>query len=314
MIEPLKHAGRKLLWQLEYIGFRVGLILIENLPLRLAYGLAHYSGLVAWALLRKKRRRIACNLAVAFPQGPPFPTKNFSQTVFINFAKMAVEFLLSRRLLHASNWQRYVVAGAEPFAAITRQYQAAVICTAHLGNFMVGGHLVGYAMGRPITVVMRHQSNPLLTDFYLRLFERCGNHTIPKKGGYAHCKEMARNGQGYPTFAMDQYAGKTAIYGDFFGAKTYTAAGAASLARNFNIPIYIVVVIRIGGDCYRFRLVSEKIELPAFSDDKQADIEKITHTLNRSLEKYILQYPEQWFWMHRRWRGEVVNQFQAKQP
>ena len=307
MIETLMAGGRKLLWRLEYMFFRVGLILIENMPLRLAYGLAHYSGLLACALLRKKRWLIYRNLAIAFPQGPPFPTKNFAQAVFINFAKMAVEFLLSRRFLHKNTWRQYIAGGIEELAAITTQHQCAIICTAHLGNFMAGGHLVGYAMGKPITVVMRRHNNPLLTDFYLRLFERSGNHTVPKRGGYAQCKEMVIRGQGYPAFATDQYAGKTAIYGDFFGAKTYTAVGAASLARNFGLPIYLVVVIREPGDRYRFRLVGERIELPAFSEDKSADLEKITQTINRYLEKYILRYPEQWFWMHRRWRGELLK-------
>ena len=86
---------------------------------------------------------------------------------------------------------------------------------------------------------------------------------------------------------------------DFLGEKAYTPAGAVALARKYNAPIYAGGLMRIG--MFKFHVHMEKI-MPIITADKQADLETMAKAIHKVLGKLILEYPEQWFWMHRRWR------------
>lgn len=284
---------------ITYVVFRLLIIILENLPLRMAYALAQFVGLCGYYFSPLRRRRIEENLRIGYPQGHPFVVPEFTKQVFIHLIYMVFEFFLSRRLFHPHTWHQYIEGeGIDVIQKDAGQHPAVILCSAHLGSFMLLGHAICYLGIRLLTVV-RTLSNPWIDSYIIQLFERSGHQIVSRENAYPMFLEAIPKGFS-PGIVMDQHAGSKALLVKFMGKPAYTAASPAALARRFQIPIYVGVLFRKG--LFRFSMDFKKVPLPPWTDDKNADLEKITQNLNDILEDLIKQHPEQWFWMHRRWR------------
>ena len=96
----------------------------------------------------------------------------------------------------------------------------------------------------------------------------------------------------------DQDAGGDGVFVDFFGRKASTPRGAAQLALKFNVPIVVVMTLRTGNG--RYRGVFKEIAV-----DENDTVETVTRRYTAYIEDVIREHPEQYFWMHRRWKTEV---------
>ena len=284
--------------QTVYPLFRLFWIFLENLPIGVAYGLAEVMGRIAYRLAGRRRTQIYQNLEIVYPGGAPLPKQAFAQRVFIHLCCVFVETALSRRLVHRHTWRNYINgAGVAALTELKAEYGQAVLASLHLGNFMVAGYTAVYTGHIPVTVIHPWQGQGFM-QFFANFFERIGHTVVIKQEAYEILQTMAGNGYS-PLLLSDQHAGRKAPYLDFLGRPAYSAVGPAALARRFHLPFYIGAMVRIGR--FRFNLLGMKLP-PIVTEDKQADLEAMTLRLNQEYGKMILQYPEQWFWMHRRWR------------
>jgi KDO2-lipid IV(A) lauroyltransferase len=278
---------------------RLVIILIENLPIRTSYFLGHCLGMLIYLIARRERCQIYANLEIVYQQGIPFPKKKFARSVFISFSLAFIELILANRFVRKENWKNFFSGqGVELFEKeLPLQQKGGVITTGHLGSFLMAGLIPAYT-GYPVTTVIQPWDSPKLTEVYAKMLTRLGQKPIIKKEAYEVCQKTVANKE-YVILVCDQHGGRKSLYLDFFGKKAYHVAGPAALCRQFQVPIYVGGMMRVG--MFRFVLHLEKVE-PVLTEDKQVDLENITKTMHGHLEKWILQYPEQWFWMHRRWR------------
>lgn len=280
--------------------FRSAVFFLQNLPVRLLYLLAELLGTAAYLLLKKRREQIYHNLEIVYPQGPPFDKKRFARKNFVHICCFALEFFVARRLMRRGNWYDYISGpGAELLAKDCPRAKGGVLASGHIGSLLVCPHLLAQ-IGYPVAVIIRPMGGPRLQKAIQELFEWAGAKAIMKRGAYDEIKKLVQEGM-FPTLAMDQHGGRSSLYVDFLGRKAYTPAGGVALARRFRLPIYVGAVMRTGR--FRFTCYVEKIQ-PIITDDKQSDLEKMAENVNRLLGALILQYPEQWLWMHRRWRPQ----------
>ena len=175
-----------------------------------------------------------------------------------------------------------------------------IILTAHFGNF----EMLAYAqslLDRPVTLAHRTMRNPLVDQLILNMRSRPGTVSLPKKTAARSLLRALRN-RGIVALLADQnQTANAGVFADFFGVPACTTPGPARLALHTGAPIVPVFLVR-EGESERHRLVIlPRIEVSK-TEDKTADIERITEACNAAIEDILRCYPEQWIWFHKRWR------------
>lgn len=299
-VNAIKSFFVDLYYQIQYCLVRVAIIFLENLPMVFAQGLAYILGILASVISKKHSSQIKKNLAIAYPNGIPFPIDNFIRQNFISLMYAIMEWIISQRLLYPHTWRKYI--GTKAFDNLVKNLpldKKPIFVTLHLGSFFLMAD-VSALEHVPCMAVIRKLYNPYITSFFEKRLGRYGCSSVLREQAYAEFQLALQQNTKIPVVLIDQHAGRTALYVEFMGRKAYTAASAAVLALKYNAPIYALTIRR--KKFFQFESLADLVYIPETTGDKQADIENITRNINLALEKYIRQNPDQWFWMHRRWR------------
>jgi KDO2-lipid IV(A) lauroyltransferase len=196
------------------------------------------------------------------------------------------------------------IENIEAVLAAHAQGKGVLVLTGHFGNFEVAtaAGLASYppAYGR-LYFVRRPFKPRWLDDLVTRRFVRAGFGVLPKRGGLEGILDRL-NGGDLVVFPFDQHAGKKdGVVVDFFGHPAGTFRSLAILALNTGAPVVPAASWREpdGRHVLRFEDPLAVIE----SDDVSEAIRRNTRVYNAALERMILRHPEQWWWMHRRWKA-----------
>lgn len=176
----------------------------------------------------------------------------------------------------------------------------AIIATGHFGNWELFAQAAGQ-MGNPIHVVHRALRNPRLDDLLNRVRLRAGTAVIYK---HAAAREVLRllHGKALVAIPIDQHAvGATGIAVPFFGRPASTTAGPARLAQLTRAPLQVAVLVRRGESNLHDILMRPPIDPPRPGRDP-AQLVQVMTRVNQDFEEIVRRYPEQWLWVHRRWR------------
>lgn len=285
-------------YYLYYLG-RAGAFLIYLLPIKFSLFLADRLGAVAYLMLGRYRRLTIDNLRSAFgDEKTGKEIESIAARVFSNLARNAVE-LINFPKLNKGNIGRYVTTeGIEIIDAAFKLGRGVIIITAHIGNWEVMSATLrildypGVAVGRRIYFDKY--------DKYLNKLRKLHDVNIiyrdesPKK-----ILKVLKSNAIVGIVADQDVDSVEGVFVDFFGKQAYTPAGPAALARVSGAKLIPVIMLRDGA---RHRLVVEKpIEL-VDTGDKEKDLVENTRRWSSIIESYIRRYPDQWVWMHRRWK------------
>jgi len=261
-----------------------------------------------WYTLDRRHRLITLrNLEFALPQLSAAAREELARGVFRHFVRFffeAVEMLL---LPLPVLRRRVVVRGHEIAEAALRQGKGVLAIVAHAGNWEFTGMVYGLAY-HPLAIVARAHDHPVMDRLIRRLRERGGNTMIPKQGGLkAILARLKRNE--IVGMAIDQNTTtKGGILVDFFGHRARTTPIAAILARRFGTPVVPVLSRRLADGRH---LMEIKPPLPMdYSDDPAEDIRRQVELQSRIIEEWIRQSPEQWLWLHKRWKNQYPELYQ----
>ncbi len=222
--------------------------------------------------------------------------------VFVHFAKSAVDFLRGptltdenlRDLVQAENWHymEEAIAGG----------RGVILLTAHFGNWeMLGRYMV--SRGARLTVIAREPEDPALGAF-VRDIRQSAGFKVKDKGNAARDVLVALKQGDVVGILPDQNSGD--VFAPFFGVPAGTAAGPALFALRTGAPIIPSYTVRLPDDTYLTRFFPPLTIQP--TGDRSADVQQIMTQANLILEENIRQYPDQWLWLHNRWKSA----FEAK--
>jgi len=185
-----------------------------------------------------------------------------------------------------------------------------IFITGHCGNWEILGYALS-VLGYPIAALARPLDNPLINDWVLNIRQRYGLQIVTKWGGVPVLQELIENKTSVG-FIADQNAGGRGMFVPFFGrlASTYKSIGL--LAMRYEIPIAAVHGKRIGGKFQYEISVTDFIEPSDWCDQKDP-LYYITARFNRAIEQMIRSAPEQYLWLHRRWKSRPPHE-QAGKP
>ncbi|MCS7238583.1 MAG: lysophospholipid acyltransferase family protein [Thermoguttaceae bacterium] len=285
-----------------YLGVRLVATVAEVLSAESVRALAKFLSWLAADVLKIRRRVIVENLGYAFPAVTAAERQQLVRKMWEHLFLLAYEILLTPRKIHETNWRKFVrlCKHEGPLLDILRG-RPLVLVTGHFGNFEIGGYVLAL-LGVPLYSVARPIDNPFLDRFLTRLRTAGGQMLIPKLGATEAVDQVAKEGKTV-AFLADQSAGPKGCFVDFFGRKASTFKAVALVSLVHQAPI-VVCYARRRERVFQFDLEVLGVFDPLRDSHVSADVPSITQWFTTVLEEEIRQHPEQYWWLHRRWKEQ----------
>jgi len=304
-------TGRALRRYGEYAALRAWATLMGCFPIDMNLHTARLMGRIWWLLRRDHRKRAMDNLRPAF--GDTYDEaqlRNIARRSFEHFAQLyLVELVMSPRIITEWSWSRHVELDAlGPALRQLLDDRGLIMLTGHFGNYELLGYTI-CRLGVPITAVMRPLDNPLINRYLVDAREAGGLSLLYKKGAMEQAGSIIDQG-GALSFIADQDAGRKGIFVDFFNRKASTYKSIGLLAMQKRVPIVVGYAARVRRG-FHYRMAVERIIWPQEWDSQDDPLRWITQTFSSALETAIRRYPEQYLWMHRRWKHRPKEELRA---
>lgn len=259
-------------------------------------------GSLMYRLNRRRSERARRNVAASFPQFSPARVEEVVERSWQHMLQLfLVDSLAGPKLLTADGWPTYVELGTVRAALpyVSRGHPAIMI-SGHVGNWEMLATLFGM-LGFPIHALARPIDNPLINSWLLGMREAKGARIVTKWGALPVVQEILDRGE-LAAFIADQNAGDQGLFVPFFGrlASSYKSIGL--LAMRHEVPIIAGMAQRLGGE-FRFRIEVVDVITPEQWTDQPDPLFYITARYNRAIEQMVRRAPEQYIWVHRRWKS-----------
>jgi Kdo2-lipid IVA lauroyltransferase/acyltransferase len=267
-------------------------------PIARAFGIciAHVFGMVNGRLRRVGMR----NLEIAFPDKTQAQRRVILRGVFTSLGRGLAEFCMFPRYTRQNVAQVAVYEGFENYEAAKNRGKGVLFMTAHLGAWEIGS-FVHSLMGHPLRVVIRQLDNPYLDGLVERYRTLHGNATFGK-GEFARGLISAmRSGETVGVLMDTNMTPPQGVFVDYFGVPACTASGIARVALRTDaavVPAFTIWDPAIGK--YRIHF-DPPVQLQSTCND-DADALANTAIFTAIIEDYARRYPDQWLWVHRRWK------------
>lgn len=245
-----------------------------------------------------KHRNIAMrNMAYAFDR-PPHQLRSLSIRVFENLGKILFEVAWSLGL-RTHQFSRYFrIEGIQHIRDAYEKGNGVLVLTAHFGNWELLT-IISAMLGYPLSIVFRPLDSKPLNQFIIAFRSRFGGHMIPKKKSMRHVLRRLNQGDMVGLLMDQNVTWQEGVFVDFFGHRACTNKGLALLALRTEAPVIPVFLIREDSGFVGKFLP----ELPLIrTGDRTKDLEANTEQYNQVIESVVRQYPDQWFWVHQRWK------------
>ncbi len=247
------------------------------------------------------RRRVALeNLAHAYPEKSEAERRKIALGAYITMARVVFESIDEKDHVEP-RWEVPEVQGAawEALQANIAKGQGALLVTAHFGNWERAGKML-LRRGIPLNALVR----PLNGALNMRIVDnrlRAGAGLIYPKGAIAEAQEAVKLGETVLMLLDQSLPAKAAVFVPFFGRPASTTPAMAVVAQRTGAPVFVVMGIRDESGL-KLRLEVEGPILPPEGVSEQDAATAHTAAVTAVLEKYIRRYPDQWLWLHRRWK------------
>ncbi len=271
------------------------------LPEPWAYALGEGAGRLTCRLDRRHRAVVTQNLAAAFPgRYTPAELDRLVAEVFANLGRTAVDVARSDRLASRPDDAEVAVEGLERLLAARARGNGVLLVTAHFGPWELLP-LMAVRRYEPIHVVARPLDNSRLDDLLTAWRERGGNRVIRKRRAVQAILHVLRRGKTVGILIDQHVSEREGVVVPFFGRPASTASAPALIALRSGAAVLPVgITRRPGRRRYRIRVGAE---IPVRrSGDVKADLAENTARFTAAIEAMIREQPEQWFWVHRRWK------------
>lgn len=276
------------------------------LPRPIARQLADLHTAIAWRLLSRLRRVGERNLDIAFPALPPEEKQTTLSHLFRNLGWQMVEFSRMSRYTpeNTRNWLR--TEGLDRYLAAEARGKGVLVLTGHLGAWELSSFYHSL-MGHPMGMVIRRLDNTLLDAYVNRI--RClhGNRVL-HKDDFARGLLKAMHEGGTVGILMDtNMTPPQGIFANFFGIPACTGSGLARVALKTGAAVLPGFCLWEPSEQKYILHFGPELHF-TYTEDPEADILAATEQCNAVLEDWISRYPDQWLWIHRRWKTRPAGE------
>jgi len=286
--------------RLEYWALRLMMAAVGVLPRRAARAMGAGIGAVIWTLLGRLRNVGLRNLELAFPEKTVEERRRILRTLYRTLGWQIAEFckMSGYTLESASRFIRY--DGLENYVKARDKGKGVLVLTGHLGAWELSSFYHSLR-GMPMSLVIRRLDNPLV-DAYVNGI-RClhGNRVIHKDDFARGLLTAMHNGETVGILMDTNMTPPQGVFVPFFGVDACTASGLARVALRTGAAVLPGFLLWEESERRYVLRFGEELELVR-TGNAQEDILANTALFAKTTEDYIRRYPEQWLWVHRRWK------------
>ncbi|MBI5143832.1 MAG: lysophospholipid acyltransferase family protein [Candidatus Omnitrophica bacterium] len=284
-----------------YLLYRIGSFLALRLPVTVSYRIACMIADVYQYVSEKDRDAVLNNLKTVLGNEPHSDEEltKMAKEVFRNFAKYLVDFFRFSKV-DLRFIRRFVkIEGLNNIDEARSRGKGAILLSAHIGNWELGGFVLAM-IGYPISAVVLTHQNKKINDFFTH--QRLLSNLKPIEIGIAlRSCYAALKGNNLLAVLGDRDFSKNGIRVDFFGRKTLLPKGPSVFSRRIGSAIVPTFMIREKDDS--FRLIMDKPIFPDASGEEDKAIETLTKKYLSVIEAYVRKYPTQWYMFREVWNN-----------
>jgi heptosyltransferase II len=286
-----------------YLLYRIGLAVIAAIPMRLLFAVGQFLGFCAWLVSGKYRRLAKRNVAIAFANEKT--PREMRRLVRRHFQRLGANLLCSVKLTAMPPEKILRRVKVDNIEAMDREFRAGVpvvLVLSHLGIWELFAQLmpkfVGYVRNAS---VYQKLGNRFIDAHVRRTRGQTGLELFDRQQGFQPVIDLLRSGGGVGVLS-DQHAGDHGLWTPFFGRLASTSPLPALLAKRTRAALIAAGVYTIGPA--RWRLVfTERFDPPK----AEGSVVELTAEINQIIERQIRVAPEDWFWVHNRWKTPQPN-------
>ena len=279
--------------------------MLRVLPEKAQLATGKFIGRLIFILLRNRKKVALSNIKRVFID---FSDEKIKATAKSNFEKLGInviEFLLMPFIKDREIPERFTVEGKEFFEEALRKGKGAIALGFHFGNWEVTG-IISKLLGHNIVALARPlKKQVLLNNFLNNLRESTGLTIIVNENTGKEVMRLLKENKIVAILGDQREKSSRGVFVELFGTKVPTSKGTAMIAMKTGAPVIPVYAVRKGFLRYTF-VCGNPIEMERTGNIGEL-IEKNTRKINAFLETIIKQYPDEWFWVHRRWGKSRKN-------
>ncbi len=288
----------------EYIAYlivRLVICVAQALPLSVCDSIARGLAWLFADVLRARRKITDENLRHAFPEWSAAKRKKTARQMWHHLFLFICEIAQTSRRIHRHNWHQHVrIVGEAKLVRMLMTGRPMLLVTAHFGNFELAGYLLSL-FGYRIHTVARPLDNRFLDRFLQRFRASQGQEMLSKQSDYARIRDILADG-GTVSFLADQYAGAKGCWVNFFGRPASAHKAIPLFALDNDAPIAVGCCRRLEGEPMRYELRLQEIADPRELADNEQNTRWLAQWYHDQFEAFIREAPEQYWWLHRRWK------------
>jgi heptosyltransferase-2 len=284
-----------------YVLYRAGSAVVAALPLPFLFAFGQFLGACAWMFSGKYRRLAQRNVAIAFANEKS--PRQLRHLVRQHFRRLGANLLCSAKLTQMSPekiLERVEVVNIEAMAREFRAGVPVVLVLSHLGTWEMFAQLMPKFVGFVRNAsVYQGLGNRFIDEHVRRTRSQTGLELFDRHDGFEPVIELLRSGGGVGVLS-DQHAGDHGVWTPFFGRLASTSPLPALLAKRTRAALIAAAVYTTGPA--RWRMVfTERF------DQTGTSVAEVTSKINKVVEQQIRRAPEDWFWVHNRWKTPEPN-------
>lgn len=292
--------------QVEYRLARGFFSLLKVCPTPLIYGVCRGFALLFYALAAKRRHITMKNLRIAFPEQPVKEQRRIARAAHDHFGQMIAESAMIMAGKISRDDMEEMVDGSEMGRLLELEQSASqgvLAITGHLGNFELLAHYTGSHAERQSHVVARKGSNRLIDDRIVTpMRESFGNSVIYKERALPQIVKALKRNEHIGLLIDIKTNARQGVPIQFFGKETLGLKTSAYLQIKLNPLIVPMTLVRIAPRKYKL-VVNDPIEWQDNGKPMDEQVAELTQIHQQALENLIRETPEQWLWMHNRWKN-----------
>lgn len=283
---------------LEYLLFMLCMALSKALGLKQCESVANRIGDFFYDGLKVRRSIVERNLKGTFTDKSPEDIQTLAREIYRRQALHVIEVLRLPLIKSSKDASELLdIDGAEFLEKTKHAGKGGVIVSAHYGNWELLGLCTGL-MVTPMNIVVKHLGNPHIDRWITATRTRHGNSVIYQERALRQGIQILSEG-GILTVLGDQTDPTGSFKTDFLGRRSAVFLGPAFSALKARVPLFLGMCRRQENS--RYIVEYQEIGTSDFSFCRE-DIEELTRRYTKAIGEYIYRFPEEWFWLHNRWK------------
>lgn len=285
--------------RIEYILFILFSWCFRLLGINLSRKFATVLALVFFYLIPIRKKVVSNNLKIAFPGNDNQTNKKLAFRIYLSFAITLVEILYLPYIKKEKLINEVMCSNPELIIEKFKEGKGLILLSSHFGNWEFGAISIALQVHLPFSVIVKPLRNPLVYEWMNNFRTKFGNEVVPLGISIRKTYQTLKQKK-VVAMVADQRGPIEGVKLDFFGKKVSVYTGPAALALKTGAPLICGIAVRQKDYKYKMDLV--EISQQNLPDNEEEKILEISQRYTSYLEKVIRENPEQWLWMHNRWK------------